>query len=425
MIKETLKIFSQNVRKNKTLMNVILENNKNTMDVILVQEPSKSLICRVPSHTNSLGEPIYGTPNYPDWTLFIRQDPIQENYARVATYVNKKLQKMRFTLRPDIIDHCNINILAFHSGQHINFVINVYSDNNQNALQFLNWNIIDLNNTVVMLGDFNIRDNNWDPNYPHYSIHTEDLFTLAKSLGLDLSPPLNPGPTRFADNLHDTNFVIDLVFINPNNPGFGQHTLHPKLRRPSDYVPLFIEVGINETNLDNTFWSIGKDNKEEENFIKALTNNILALDTMIIMFKEILEITVQHLANIFSNAWYSHTKKKHITKHSKEWWTHDCTESLNRYRTIGAIEHGREFKSNTWKVKKTFFDNKIYEIAFSNKRPWDLMNWVKRKTLPTIESILYEDQPCNTLPELWHTLHSSYNLAENRPINVSFLNEIP
>jgi len=110
-----------------------------------------------------------------------------------------------------------------------------------------------------------------------------------------------------------------LVFINPNNPGFGQHTLYPELHRPSDHVPLFIEVGINKTNLNNTFWSICKDSKEEENFIKALTNNILALDTTIIMSKEILEITVQCLANIFSDAWYSHTKKKHITKHSKEW----------------------------------------------------------------------------------------------------------
>ena len=53
------------------------------------------------------------------------------------------------------------------------------------------------------------------------------------------------------------------------------------------------------------------------------------------------------------------------------------------------------------------------------------MNQVKRKTLPTIESILYKDQLCNMLPELQHALHSSYNSAENRPINVSFLNKIP
>jgi len=64
MIKETLKIFSQNVRKNKTLMNTILENNKNNIDIILVQEPPKSLIRRVPSHTDPTGDPIYSTVKY-------------------------------------------------------------------------------------------------------------------------------------------------------------------------------------------------------------------------------------------------------------------------------------------------------------------------------------------------------------------------
>jgi len=195
MIKETLKIFSQNVRKNKTLINTILENNKNNMDIILIQELPKSLIRHVLSHTDLIGDPIYSIPNHPDWTLFIRQDPAQESYAQVATYVNKKLLKMRFTLRLNIINHRDVNVLAFHSGQHINYIINVYSDDNQSVLHTLNQNIVDLNDTVVMTGDFNIRDNDWDPNYPHYSTHTEDLFTLAESLGLDLLPPINPGPT--------------------------------------------------------------------------------------------------------------------------------------------------------------------------------------------------------------------------------------
>jgi len=116
---------------------------------------------------------------------------------------------------------------------------------------------------------------------------------LAESLGLDLSPPLNPSPTRFVDNPCDTNSVIDLVFINPNNPGFGQHSLHPELHRPSDHVSLIIEVGINETNIDKSFWSICKDSKEEKNFIKAITDNILALNTINIISKENLETIVQ------------------------------------------------------------------------------------------------------------------------------------
>jgi len=220
-----------------------------------------------------------------------------------------------------------------------------------------------------MTGDFNIRDNDWDPNYPHHSVHTEDLLTLAKSLGLDLSPPINPGPTRFADNSRDTNSVMDLAFINPNNSGFGQHSLHPELCRPSDYVPLIIEVSINETNIDNSFWSISKDSEKEKNFIKAITDNTLALDTSNITSKENLEAIVQRLASTFNEAWYSQAKKKRITKYSKEWWNHTCTESLNRYRNTGDIEHWREFKSNTQVAKREFFDNKIHEIASSNKRP--------------------------------------------------------
>jgi len=52
-----------------------------------------------------------------------------------------------------------------------------------------------------MTDDFNIRDSDWDPNFQHHSTLTEDLLTITDSLGLELSPPVNPGPTRFADNI--------------------------------------------------------------------------------------------------------------------------------------------------------------------------------------------------------------------------------
>jgi len=98
MIKDNLKIFSQNIRKNKILTNIILETQKNSADVIFIQEPPRSLLQRIPSHSNPMGDPLYGTPNHPEWTLFIHQDTTQENYARVTTYVNKCLARMRFAL---------------------------------------------------------------------------------------------------------------------------------------------------------------------------------------------------------------------------------------------------------------------------------------------------------------------------------------
>jgi len=81
-----------------------------------------------------MGDPLYGTPNHPEWTLFICQDITQENYARVTTYVNKYLARMRFALQLDIINYCNINILAFYNNQDTNYIINIYLDSNQTAL---------------------------------------------------------------------------------------------------------------------------------------------------------------------------------------------------------------------------------------------------------------------------------------------------
>jgi len=51
-----------------------------------------------------------------------------------------------------------------------------------------------------MAGDFNIRDSDWDLHVHYHSIYTDNLLTITNSLGLEFSPPLNPGPTRYVNN---------------------------------------------------------------------------------------------------------------------------------------------------------------------------------------------------------------------------------
>ena len=244
---------------------------------------------------------------------------ITRQLPHVTTYINKKLSKLRFVLRLDIINYWDINVLAFHSDCNTNFIINIYSNSNQTALHFLCQNIISLEGMIIMTGDFNIRDSNWNPNFQHHSTHTEDLLTITSSFGLELSPPLNPGPTRFANNTWDSNFVIDLVFLPPDNRGFGQHMLHPDICKPFDYVPLTIKVGITETNIDLSFRSISKDNEKEENFIALLINGFSNINSLNITTKEKLERVFQQMANTFKESWNNYAKLKHITKHSKEW----------------------------------------------------------------------------------------------------------
>jgi len=384
-----LKIFSQNVRKNKILT-----------DIIFLQEPPRYLCCYEPNHSNLEGDPIYGAPLHPEWTLFARYNNDPQDTPRVVTYINNRCKKLRFSLRNDIVNHRDINIISFYNGHSLNFLINVYSDEHQCVLEVLRDTPPALNNVLLMTGDFNIRDNDWDPSFPHYSLHSDDLLTIADSFGLDLSSPIQCVPTRYADNRNDSNSVLDLAFLLPNNIGFNQHKILPDIRKLLDHMPLIIEVGIQEDDAATTKQSIKKDSNQEKDFIKDITSNIRDLNTANINSKEKLELCVDQLSKIFHDTWNKHSKTTYITKHSKEWWNSNCTNSLNKYRNNSNIENWKNFKNTIKTSKKEFFDTRIFEIALSNKRPWDLMSWVQKKSLLAIKAMTFQGSQCVILDQL-------------------------
>lgn len=71
MIIKNLKIFSQNVWKNRLLTDIILENNKN-FDVIFIQEPPWPIIQTISSSKYEEGEIIVSAPNHPLHITFSR-----------------------------------------------------------------------------------------------------------------------------------------------------------------------------------------------------------------------------------------------------------------------------------------------------------------------------------------------------------------
>jgi len=80
------------------------------------------------------------------------------------------------------------------------FIINVYSDNQQSALKYLKDTKMNLNNVLIMTGDFNIRDNSRDLLYLHHSTHADTLREIADSLNLELSSSINQISTQYMDN---------------------------------------------------------------------------------------------------------------------------------------------------------------------------------------------------------------------------------
>ena len=52
------------------------------------------------------------------------------------------------------------------------------------------------------------------------------------------------------------------------------------------------------------------------------------------------------------------------------------------------------------------------------------MNWVNKCKLPTVEVVKYNSHSCLEIEDLWHMLHSLFNIAQNHQIDIDVLNEI-
>ena len=91
--------------------------------------------------------------------------------------------------------------------------MNVYSDSSHLALKYPKNTKVNINNLLIMTGNFNIRDSLWDPSFPHYSFISNDLIIIADSFNLELLLLTNTSSTRYSNTEDEVNLVIDLMFL--------------------------------------------------------------------------------------------------------------------------------------------------------------------------------------------------------------------
>ena len=302
MILEKIKIYSQNVHKNNSIINTILET-QSFFDVIFIQESSWSSIKSIPSFTNCEGNELVGVSNHPNWMVFSKPFLWDSNSPRVITYINICIFSLCFSLCNDIFHHRDILCVSFFNHGSIFFLINIYSDSSQLALKYLKDTEANLSNVLIMTEDFNIRDSLWDPNFLHHSSHSNTLFEIADSLQIELSKPIKFSPTRFADNTRDSNSVLDLVFLHSNSQEFDNHHIHSDWRLTSDYVPISVNISIVEEYVQTKKQFLIKNSKEESHFIEEVISSLKNTHTHPILCIDILETTVQMIANNIENIW--------------------------------------------------------------------------------------------------------------------------
>jgi len=227
MITKNLKIFSQNVCKNSLNVNTLLEILVH-FDIILIQEPPWSKICKIPSTSYCEREPLMDTSHHSNWISFSRISLDDKDFPRVITYINIRLSSLRFLLCKDIIDHRDISLISFFNNNVCYYILNVYSNSSHTALKYLKDTEVNIDNIVLMTGDFNIRDSLWDPSFPFHSSISNDLIIIADSFDLALFTPTNPCPTRYSDTAGESNSVIDLMFLCYGSSELDHHTILPE-----------------------------------------------------------------------------------------------------------------------------------------------------------------------------------------------------
>jgi len=122
--------------------------------------------------------------------------------------------------------------------------MNVYSNSSHTALKYLKNTEVNIENVLLMTGDFNIRDSLWDSVFPFHSSVSDNLIIIADLFNLSLSTLTNLCPTRYSDMAGESNSVINLMFLCCESYKLDRHTIHPGNCLSSDHAPLSIDIPI-------------------------------------------------------------------------------------------------------------------------------------------------------------------------------------
>ena len=187
-----------------------------------------------------------GSSHHPNWTIFTRIPSNDKDFPRVLAYVNIRLSALCFLLCKDIFNHRDISLISFSNNNTCFYILNVYSDSSHTTLKYLKDTEANINNVVLMTGDFNIRDSLWDSSFPFHSSISDDLIIVADSFNLALSNPINPCPTRYSETAGESNSVIDLIFLCYDSAELDQHSILPESCLSSDHAPLTVMIPLSE-----------------------------------------------------------------------------------------------------------------------------------------------------------------------------------
>ena len=195
--------------------------------------------------------------------------------------------------------------------------MNVYSDSSHSTLKYLKNTEVNIPNLLIITGDFNIRDSIWDTSFPYHSAISNNLMIIANSFNLDLLISTHQVPTKYLDMTGKANSVINLMFLQSSSTELNNHSIHLDWQLSSDHAPLTVTIPIAEENIVILKFSIAKNSKEEESFIKDISYAIKNINVNDLFDINKLKLVTNTLASKIKNIWRVNSKRVNITRWSK------------------------------------------------------------------------------------------------------------
>ena len=136
---------------------------------------------------------------------------------------------------------------------------------------------------------------------------------------MGLLHPINLVSTKYSDNKHDSNSVIDLMFLRYSLEEIDNHSIWSDWRLVFDHILLMICIPIFEEFIQTKKYSLVKNSNEEKSFINNLINYLHGINTSNLQNIASLKNIVCTFALVMNSLWNHYSKTVNITKHSKSW----------------------------------------------------------------------------------------------------------
>ena len=235
-----------------------------------------------------------------------------ETRPRVMAYVNKRLDVLRPTYRRDLINDRDVMVISLFAGDEPMHLMNVYSDADHRAIRLLDRRADSLPTMDYMAGDLNCHSREWDDAVPNHGDTAILLLETAARLGVEYSPPVNPGPMYVSHADANIKSVIDMVFVQPAYVLSAAPLRDQDLKGTSDRYPLSSVI-----KLSNYAERIkGRTLKEDAValFFMQVEKEMPGLsDLYDLNTAEGVEELSVAIEKVFSDAWFAHSEEYIIT----------------------------------------------------------------------------------------------------------------